>query len=343
MKIPKIHLAKEALLPQPPIDWIVENFIASNCLAVAAGDGGSGKSFSLQDLGVCVASGKNWLSSMTTKQVPVLFIDEESGLIRFNRRLSMVMGAHSSNDSLPLFYTCYAGFDFYKSLLSSLNVLEKLIKDTGCGLVVIDALMDVIPGADENSTKDLTPFLNGLKTVIEKTGASIIVIHHLNKNGGYRGSSSIKGAVDLLLSVKKKGNLITFESEKNRDGEPFSLSAEMHWENDQFYLSEIGKNTSSNYQIIFDELKPTEKLIIEYLAQNGPSLKTFIESIPGRSKATLRDCIYSTENKKLLERSDNGGLGSPAIFELTTKGYEIAEWAGFVNDPWISAVYYYVR
>jgi RecA-family ATPase len=73
--------------------------------------------------------------------------------------------------------------------------------------VIVDALADVMPGRDENAVKDTAPIFLTLRKIAEETQCAIIVIHHSNKTGGYRGSSAIKGAIDLLLSVEKKNEI----------------------------------------------------------------------------------------------------------------------------------------
>lgn len=336
-----LHFAYEALQPQPPVDWLVQDFISAGTLAVLVGDAGSGKTYAALEMAVCLAMGKAWLGTRATKQTTVLFVDEESGNVSFNRRLAAIMNAHNADGSLQFVYTNFAGFDLRKT--SNLQKLHELIVDTSAGFVVIDALMDVTPGADENSTKDMAPVMNGLKTIIEKTGASICVVHHLNKNGGYRGSSSIKGVVDSMVLVEKKQNRLTFKSVKNRDGELFEFAADAHFEADKFYLTDVDKNSIQSYADKFDALSKAEKTIIEHLARYGESTKSDIENLPGSAKRTLGDAIYILANRGYVERTDGGGQGITAFYNLTTSGLEIAVFAGWINDPWIIADFGYVK
>ena len=120
------------------------------------------------------------------------------------------------------------------------SALEELIKKSGARLVNIDSLVDVIPGADENSVKDMQPLFTNLRGIADRTQAVIILIHHSNRNGGYRGSSALKGAVDVLLKVTSTPGekMIQFEVEKNRDGEPIKFTAEAHFEEGKFWLSQ---------------------------------------------------------------------------------------------------------
>jgi RecA-family ATPase len=347
MNKPLINPAFKAFDPIPKRIDLVDGIIGKGKLIVLVADGGSLKTISMMDLGVCLSMENPWLGTRKTIKSNVLFIDEETTFEDFSIRLKAIMTAHNADMSIPFFYVCNPGFDFYRDIKNSLAVLESLIKDVNPDLVIIDSLMDVLPGADENSTKDMTPFFKSLKSIINKTGTSIIVIHHVNKKGNYRGSSSIRGHVDLLLKVEKKGKYIEFSSDKTRYSGDFKFSAEYHFEPEKdpekIYLTDRDNNSYSVYDQIIRDLKPTEKIIIQYLAENGVQTKSDIESIQGRSKRTLTDSIYQLQDKNLVERVDFGGQGTPATFGLSIKGYEIAIFQNWINDPWLSAEFSYVK
>ena len=96
-------------------------------------------------------------------------------------------------------------------------------------LVIIDAFADVIPGKDENAVKEINPILIGIKKIANETNCAFIIIHHSKKGGGYRGSTAISAAVDLLVQITSsdRSPKITFKSEKNRYGKPFQFCAEL--------------------------------------------------------------------------------------------------------------------
>jgi len=81
-----IRTAADALKPQPPLEYIVKPLFGRYSVNVVFGEGGTGKTYSLIDMGVCTAAGKNWLNFETTK-TNVLILDEESGGVRLSRRL----------------------------------------------------------------------------------------------------------------------------------------------------------------------------------------------------------------------------------------------------------------
>jgi hypothetical protein len=71
-------------------------------------------------------------------------------------------------------------------------------------------------GDDENSAMDMGKFIARLKHVQEQTGVAVLLVHHSGKDAdrGMRGSSSLLGAVDLVMKVDT--NVIAVE--KNKDG-----------------------------------------------------------------------------------------------------------------------------
>jgi hypothetical protein len=331
-----LHIAAEAYQPQKPIQWLVENLISVGSLLVFAGEAGCGKTYLLMVICACIAAGINFAGTFKTMQVPVLFIDEESGITRLNRRWKVVIDGITASPNIPLFYTSLEGYDL--RIKKDLSALEKIIKDYSIGLVVMDALIDLAPGADENQAAEMGPFMQNCRTLAERTGAAICIIHHLNKAGGYRGSTAIKGAVDSLIIVEKKGNTITLKSEKSRDSEPFESSFEAHFEPDKFYLTSTGTATS-NYSTELASMPKPSKLILEYLAgiSLGQASKSELENLPGSTPRTLRDKIYDLAKQGYIERPGNGKQGAVAFYCLTKTGYKLANYAGWLNNPWTVA------
>ena len=183
------------------------------------------------DAAVCVALGEPWLGK-PTKQMTVLVIDEESGVGRLKRRLGAVMRPHDADKDLPLAYACMSGLSLLEE--DGADRLVQYIEAAGAGLVIIDALADVMLGGDENAVKDVQRVFYNLRRAAERTGATILIIHHTSKAGNYRGSTAIKGAVDLMLMVESKpaSPNIEIRTEKSRDTEPFDLYATARFEDE---------------------------------------------------------------------------------------------------------------
>jgi hypothetical protein len=297
--------AAYALEPQPPINYIVNNLLTNSSLNLFFGEPGSKKTYTTLSLAVCVANGKPWLD-FKTKQTPVLIIDEESGERRFSRRLAEAIRGELCDTSSPIHYASLAGFKLDSD--NDPTILQALIENTAAGLVIFDALADLMDG-DENDKKDVQPVFNHLRKIAENTDSAILVIHHSNKQGGYRGSSAIKGSVDLMVQVTSENgsNLINFQTEKNRDGEKTAWAAEAVWTESEFYLK-----PSDNRPI---ESRAREQYVIKYLTDHGPSYLTDLMAdantcSPGGAKQGL----YALAKLGKVKRTNPGNR--KAMYEL---------------------------
>ena len=308
-----IHWAHEALKPQAPLDWIVQDVFAAGSVSLVVGDAGSGKTWLCLDLAVTVATAAQWLGYQV-KGGPTLIIDEESGPRRLALRLGQVLRGHEAGPKTPMAYTTLNRFDLWNP--SDVQSLAAAIRETDARLVIFDAFMELLPGRDENSVKDVLPGLLALRDIAEATGAGLVVIHHANKGGNYRGSSAIKGAVDLLLTVDTDGaGLLTVKSEKARDVEGVKFAATMNFGLETFNLSPA----------VVAAARPVfakgERFVLHYLAEHDAAdLIAITGAADICSAGTARNAVYALTNKGLLRRVDAGGRGVVARYALTEQG-----------------------
>jgi len=328
MAIPPIQIltAHDALQPQPPISWIVDNLISAGSVNIFYGEGGSKKTWAILDMAVCVANGDDWIGFKTCKS-NVLIIDEESGKRRILRRLGDTLRGHNTDDQTPVNVISLAGFDLGNK--DWINELTAQIVVTGSKLIIIDALADVMPGRDENLVKDVQPIFLALRQIAEILQVAIIIIHHANKSkGDYRGSTAIKGALDLLMQVESepKSDLITFKTTKARDTEPTDFAAQAQFmisvPPGMFWLISSAKpKKKKNYP-------PGQNYVLRYLLKMGNSSLQNIEGdADSCSSATARRAVYDLAGMTipLVERTDAGGRGALAEYGLTLEGKEEAK------------------
>ncbi len=295
--------------PQEPVEYLVEGLIARGSVTLWFGDSGAKKSYAALSLGVCVASGKDWLS-FSTKKARVLFVDEESGDRRMRNRSWLTARGElpgESTDQLPFEYVTMAGW-----LLDDPTdavLFQALIEKSGAELVVIDALCDVMVG-DENSKKDTQPVFRNLRKIADELNVAIIVIHHSNKAGGYRGSSAIKAAVDNMTKITSPegGQFINFAGEKFRDLDPIKWAAKAVWTDDQFYL-EAAEVTGG-----VAKLSNSKRYVLKYLQDNGPSLvKTIADNAEGCSASAAKRAVFDLAADGQLMRTNSGYEAEYAI------------------------------
>ncbi|MCL5998307.1 MAG: AAA family ATPase [Chloroflexi bacterium] len=307
--------AAYALQPRPPIPWIVDNLLQPQSLAMLVGQYGIGKTFATVDLGVCVAMGIPWLDR-ATRQCPVLLVDEESGNRRLADRLGMSLRGHGAGEDVPIHGISFAGVDLGKP--ERIDFLERLITDFQAGLVIMDAFIDLIPGADENSAQEMTPALRALRAVAEHTTSCVLPLHHTNKKDQYRGSTSIPGVVDLMLTMKRAedSDMIRFEYTKARDVKRDKLAAQMHFEDGKVWLS------SQNAAAVAEKrLTPTEQYavnyVLEFLRRHPDSpMDTIAGSAAGCSPYEIRQAVYYLARLEQVRRTDGGTGTTKATYGL---------------------------
>lgn len=308
--------AADALAPQPPIDWIITDLFSAGSVSLVAGDPGCGKTYALLNAAACVATGQDWLGH-GVKQSPVIIVDEESGERRMGRRLTEALNGAVANpdpNNLPFSYACLSLFDPRKT--DHLAALEARISDTGAQLVIIDTLAAIMLGADENSVKDVQPFFSALRSLADATSSAVVIIHHTNKLGGYRGSSAMNGAVDLLLMVSRdKGSqLMTFRSEKARDVEAFEFTAQTSRDpsSGRFWM------TLSETPAAHTHFNKAQAYVIRFLQQNDnqASITDIMANADTCPPNSARGAVYNLADRGVVERINPGAAGTPAIYRL---------------------------
>ena len=318
-----VHDADEALPVPPPIDWFVQCLFTRPSLNLLVGAPGTKKTYSALDLAVCVALGQDWLGRPTHAS-PVLVVDEETGYSRMLSRLHATLHAHQAPSGTLLHFICMGAYDLRHR--SETEELAEQARSYAAGLIIIDALVDVIAGGDENSVLSIYPVLANLRHLSEVCNAAVLLIHHTNKSGIFRGSSSIAGAVDLMLAVESETGeaLVHFRPLKARTALPLPFTARAHFQS-------AGAGVQGRFWLAPTDELPAPKLahqqlsagsaILEFLHQNGQATSAqLMTQLDAGAAATIRAAIYQLMAQGLVNRTDGGTRGQTAIFRLSDKG-----------------------
>jgi len=212
----KIRSAEE-LANAPPLKWIVRGLLPATGLAALYGPSGSGKSFLTLDLAAAVAGGMSeWFGKRVT-HCPVTYcvLEGEAGM---GKRIK----AWEQHHGLPLprrlrFVTQSVFLTEYQDV----GDLAKAIQHAGGanGVVILDTLNRAAPGADENSSQDMSNILAAAKELQELIGGLVLLVHHTGKDPekGMRGHSSLFAALDGAISVGKPASGPCWAVAKSKD------------------------------------------------------------------------------------------------------------------------------
>lgn len=234
----------DAYQARPPQEILIPGLVTLPCLGALAGNVGSLKSMFMYAMAMATTTGKDFLppppgSTLTgttfkTTQANAILLDQDNGRLRILDRLKAFGKVYNTPPNTGLFIYSFPSPTLDLSKGSHAKDLLFRIADTGSRLVVIDNLVTVSGGLDENSAEIMKVMMN-LRYIVENAQCALFVIHHLRKTNGVkglagdslRGFSGIKGALDTLLVVTREpgSDTITISSEKSRDAFTPTFSA----------------------------------------------------------------------------------------------------------------------
>jgi hypothetical protein len=192
------------------VSWLWPSWLALGKLALVDGDPGLGKSAMTLDLAARVSAGKAFPDGAECEPAGVVLLSAEDGLADTIRPRLDAAGADTTKILALATVPDEDGHDRLLSIPEDLGLIEKGIRRVEAGLMVVDPLMAFFSG-DTNSHKDqdVRRALAPLAGLAERTGASVLVVRHLNKaaanNPLYRGGGSIGiiGAARMAFVVGK--------------------------------------------------------------------------------------------------------------------------------------------
>jgi hypothetical protein len=210
-----ITLEQAAALPDP--EWLVENLLIENELAVLYGDPKAGKTFAAIDLALCVATGTPFHGLAVGPARPVLYVIAEGNAKLFARRCEAWKRKQGIGRT--------RNFRFIAARIpmgDRAKVRERLTAHLlpGTALVVIDTLTRNLDG-DENSPADMAAFVAGCDDVREGTGTAVLALHHQGKTAGRgpMGHTRLLAAVDTCMKMSaEKSGIRKLEVEQQRNG-----------------------------------------------------------------------------------------------------------------------------
>jgi len=179
-------------------EYLIPDVLPHPSVVLIYGAGGDGKSMSAWTLAKHVAAGSPFLvrgKMMPVQQGPVLLLNGDQPLVQLKEQLEEVDYPLDSNTKVLTDWQLQRYAQFIK-------MMEKVQPK----LVVIDSLIGCSGGRafDENKSDFATPLYwltrnNGVLF----PATTILIIHHANKQGGFRGTSAIRDAVDETWALKK--------------------------------------------------------------------------------------------------------------------------------------------
>jgi 5S rRNA maturation endonuclease (ribonuclease M5) len=247
-----------------PANWLVKDIAEYESVLAIFGQAKSGKSFVAVDLACSVAQGRDW-HGHKVKQSNVLYLCGE-GVRGLGRRVFSWGTLNENQDisDMPLFISNRGSRMLdEKDFILLKDTANKIEAEHGeIGLIVVDTLQrNFGGGGNENSTEDMSTFIERIDDLRDTYGSTIAIVHHTghSNSGRARGSSVIQASVDWEYKVERSNSgddmFVKLSQTLVKDGKP------MKEKNFQFIeqkLSFIDDTTSGALKFINAEDMPKE-------------------------------------------------------------------------------------
>lgn len=205
----------------PPPSWLVEGLVPEKGLTFIYGKPGKGKSFISLDMALRIAHGFDW-HGKECKQGGVLYIAGE-GKGGYRNRVHGWHLKHGLVADCGPFRLLPRAVNFMKpdEVAKLVRTVKAVVGDAR--LVVVDTVARVLPGAEENASKEMGLFVAACDAIKDACGVAVIGVHHSGKDEdrGMRGSTALEGAGDCVLHLKRDDDskIVSVLTEKQKDGE----------------------------------------------------------------------------------------------------------------------------
>lgn len=183
---------------------LIKGVLTKGELSLLLGESQSGKSFLAIDIAMSVARGLEWFGKRV-RRGGVIYQAGESAVGVRRKRFPAYRKHHDvSHEPLPVVLLqetldLYSSDDPTDAFIDECKYWARTF-DVPLELIVIDTFNKATPGANENDGKDMGVVLARCDRIRQKTGAHVMLVHHLNAGGTKaRGHTSLFANVENVI------------------------------------------------------------------------------------------------------------------------------------------------
>lgn len=221
----------------PPREWLYGSRLVRRFVSVLAAPGGAGKSALALGQAVALATGRPILGETVHHSVPVWVMDLEDPAEELNRRLAACLRLHALDEGAVRGRLYLHSGRERRVTIAALGegsaiaypdrdaVAEAALR-RGIGLIVVDPFVKS-HGLDENSNPHMDAAATAWAEVAERTGAAVLLVHHVRKlGGGPLDVEAARGAKALTDAARSAAVLSRMTEE---EGERLGISPPDRW------------------------------------------------------------------------------------------------------------------
>jgi AAA domain len=271
--------------PRPK--WRVKNLVLDKSQVMIYGRHGTGKSTLAIEMGVDVALGQPW-HGRKVRQGTVVYIASEDAH-GFRARLDALL--RDRGITLDDLGGRFLELTSRPHLLKPEEVTEliKELKPLNPVLIFVDTMARAAAGADENSAQEMGVMIENCQTIINQTGATVVLLHHTGKDAskGARGSSAIPGAVDTEVFLERPDeneNLRIAHIGKMRGGPDYCSLFRYRLEMVQLGIDEDGDKITST---VVREIAPDPVGTVPAVKLKNTPVRVAIRGVLGTAQRTM--------------------------------------------------------
>jgi len=197
-------------------EWLIAGIMPLGSVMLLAASGGTGKSTLIYNWALNIALGQSW-SGRRCMQGKSLIIQSDEPLVDTSEKLGVIGFQDAGLEPGTIAFWENWRFGHMKQL-------EEYVRKHRPLFVAIDSLTACLAGMDIDLIKsNAGDVIYGLRDIANQYKTSIIILHHLNKSGGLRDSTSFVDNVSEVVKLTRPENNFDpnqfhFEWLKSRSG-----------------------------------------------------------------------------------------------------------------------------
>jgi hypothetical protein len=182
-------------------------------------------------------------------------------------------------------------------------------------LIIVDPFVELgsqIAGFDENAAPDVARLLRIYRDIAQMTGATIMMIHHMRKDGTrMRGSSALEAAADGWLNIWRIGDMQRIQSTL-RDGHERELDLSVNYGEDRCTVEAVSKlkmghtvakKSGGSKDHDEESMASRRDQIVAFVeSQDAPVSKNAIHNEVGGNRATVQELVDQLAREGLIDK-----------------------------------------
>lgn len=183
----------------PATDWIIDQLLPDG-VTFLYGASTAGKTFVAVDWSLCLAHGVRWAGRKVSSRRVVYVAAEGAGGIARRRRAWL--SVNQPPDATGGFLLLPRRINLRDR--GDQSRLTRIVETHRAGLLVLDTLSMTVIG-NENDGGEMGEYLSACQRIHQRTGASVLIVHHQGKDAdrGMRGSSKFFNDADGVIQVAR--------------------------------------------------------------------------------------------------------------------------------------------